>query len=132
MCLLDPPNAFVEREQTRYVDEIKKVADQDRIMTPIGGNVVRMQQRGSEIDAGAYVVDNISQITSIYMLDILIGLFWSFDAGPEVRAFRADKISVSISPSLRDPEATFRGCPMSDRRTGQGNARHGYARATIL
>jgi hypothetical protein len=48
--------------------------DQNRIMTEIGGEYLTRAHAGLELEGFRYVVENITRISSPYMLNILVGL----------------------------------------------------------
>src|ERR1700741_4373538 len=73
-ALLNIYQEITEIEETKlihYHDVIRAaVADQNRSMTGICGELLRIQAHKSDIDAYKYVLENLTEVKSPFMLDI--------------------------------------------------------------
>jgi hypothetical protein len=68
------PTTFVRVRFQHYRALISwTLHEQSRIMTELGGEYLSLSNQGLRIEAMRYLVQNITKITSPYMLDILVG-----------------------------------------------------------
>jgi hypothetical protein len=76
-ALLNINQQFGEIEEKKlnvYRDAICATAtNQNRTMTALCGELLRIQERKSDIDALKYALENITEVSSPFMLDILFG-----------------------------------------------------------
>jgi hypothetical protein len=72
----DDKTVFEEDKLEHYVKSIgMETAEQNRIMTRLVGEFLQIRERKSEMDAYRYMVENIKDIKSPFILWNIVGFF---------------------------------------------------------